>query len=237
MEITLDIEDIPIGIVEACRKKEILDHELVNEYTRMLELAIGEGRPTDWCDEEVISHMIDSIDDIRELNGTSKGISVGYDNDYESRWSFNVFLNGKQILTTIYLTDDWFHNYYGEIDNYESLCNRVYVTWEKEVENPGCIVDVLKNLTPEKVKECNLEKVVKEIDSEYALFLKEIDSLESEWSGPPLTPSEEKEMEDEKNEILKDFIHFIINDYYLENIPEYYGYTGKESLVDDDDFE
>ena len=71
MEIKLDIEDIPVGIVEACRKNKILDHELVNEYSNMIALAIGERRSTDWTNEEVISHMLSSIDDIREMNGTS----------------------------------------------------------------------------------------------------------------------------------------------------------------------
>ena len=234
MKIILDIEDIPIGIVEACRKKGILDSELISEYAYILELAIGERRSTDWCDEEVISHMTNSIDDIRELNGTLKGISVGYDSETESSWNFKVFLNGKEILTTMYVTDAWFHNYWGRIDNYESLCNRIYVTWEKEVENPKCIVDVLKSLTPKKVKEYNLEKVVKEIDSEYNSFLKEIDCLKSEWGGT-LTQSEENDMAEEKNEILESFIRFVINDYYLENIPEHYGYTGRSSFVLNDE--
>jgi hypothetical protein len=68
MEIKLNIEDISVGIVTECRKKGISDSELVNEYTNMLELAILERRSTDWSDEEVTSHMIDTIDDIRELS-------------------------------------------------------------------------------------------------------------------------------------------------------------------------
>jgi hypothetical protein len=234
MEITLGIEDIPIGIVEACRKKGIFDSELISEYTHILELAIGEKRSTDWCDEEVISHMTNSIDDIRELNGTLKGISVGYDSENGTSWNFKVFLNGKEILTTMYVTDAWFHSYWGRIDNYEILCNRVYVTWEKEVENPNCIVDVLKSLTPEEVKKYNLEKVVKEIDSEYNRFLEEIDCLKSEWGGI-LTQSEENDLAEVKNAILESFIRFVINDYYLENIPEHYGFTGKDMFVSNDD--
>lgn len=67
MEIKLDIEDIPVGIVEACRKNGILDYELVNEYSNMIALAICEKRSTDWTDKEVISHMLSNIDDIREF--------------------------------------------------------------------------------------------------------------------------------------------------------------------------
>lgn len=66
MKIRLGIEDIPLGIVTGCRNKGVSDSELVNKYTLMLELAIGERRSTDWSDEEVISHIVESIDDMRE---------------------------------------------------------------------------------------------------------------------------------------------------------------------------
>ena len=61
MTIELNIEDIPVGIVEECRKIGISDSKLVNEYADMLVLAIGERRSTDWSNEEIISHMADTI--------------------------------------------------------------------------------------------------------------------------------------------------------------------------------
>mgnify|MGYP003116091071 CR=1 FL=1 len=207
MEIKLDIEDISVGIVDSCRKIGILDHELVNENSNMISLAIGERRSTDWTDEEVISHMLSSITDIREMNGTLKGISAST-TDTDADPYFNIFLNGKEILSTCYLTKSWFMDYWG-MDSYERCGNRVYATWEKELEeNPRIIADILKNLTSDKVKKHGLEKLVKEVDSYCTMY--------ENWDDTSL---------------FKEFIESIVNDYYIRNIPKY---NGKPLVTDDD---
>jgi hypothetical protein len=62
MDINIEINEIPTGVLEPCRKAGIPDQSIKTWYEDAFVLAIEEGRSTDFDDEEMVEHIIESFE-------------------------------------------------------------------------------------------------------------------------------------------------------------------------------
>jgi hypothetical protein len=61
MKVTFNIDEIPQKVLDKCREAGVSDDAIIEWYEDAYELAIGEGRDTDFDDDEMANHIIECV--------------------------------------------------------------------------------------------------------------------------------------------------------------------------------
>ncbi len=62
MNIQVNIDEVPVKVVNECRNKGISDEDITTIYEDILQLAIQEGRSTQFEDGDVIDHIVSVVE-------------------------------------------------------------------------------------------------------------------------------------------------------------------------------